>query len=421
MTRSHSRKRVLDPAFVIFSIAYLLINVPGGFFGVYKADIVTSLGTSLDELLSLYSTAEYLYAAMLIPASLLIVRFSPGSLAWVALALEGFGLCLQWLATDVMVFFLGYLLVNACWALAIPLVGQIARNRMTTAAFVVATTLVFCLGQGLQAIGLLLAEMLSGSVTWRMMYLYSMLSMIPATIIVWLVVRPSVEFQSGSVRATLGIAWNLVRSPILWLAALASALFLGTIFDFGFIWNINFQKSLGWDPDRSTVLTFVFLIGVIIGGVVTPMVSRWIGAYVTMLIGMSYGSLVFGVVVFITPGRTHMGWAVPALLTMGIGFGSCSMILPYFAHFFDTRSSAIFFAVGSMVNSVLTGLLISLPIWVESKAMSWTTMRGLEAMFPYFFAFVLGLSLYLVLGVLDRLLYRREQAEWLVSDEQGDS
>lgn len=421
MTETTTRKRALDPAFIVFAIAYLMINVPAGMFGVYKADIVASLGTSLDELLRFYSIIDYFYAFMLIPASLLIVRFSPGSLAWVALALEAVGLCIQWLSTNVTVFFLGYVLVNACWALAIPLVGQIARNRMTTAAFVIATTFVFCLGQGLQATGLLIAELLSGSVTWQMMYFFSMLAILPAIVMVWWFVRPSAEFQSGSVRATLGIAWHLVRSPILWLAALASALFLGTLFDFGFIWNINFQMALGWDTNLSLILAFTFLIGVIIGGIATPAISRWIGAYATMLIGMSYGSVVFGVVVFITPGRTQMAWAVPAMVTMGIGFGSCAMILPYFAHFFDSRSSAIFFAVGDMVNSILTGLLISLPIWVESTAMKWDTMRGLEAMLPYFFAFVLGLGLYVVLGILHRMVYRREQTEWLISDEQVDS
>ena len=142
---------MLDSGFVVFALAYLLMNIPAGMYGTFKSEIVASLGTSLDELVNLYSISEYCYAGMLIPASLLIVRFSPGTLAWVAIALEALGLGIRWFAHEPTLFFVGMIVSNAGWALAIPLVGQIARNRLSTRVFVIATTAVFCLGQGLQA------------------------------------------------------------------------------------------------------------------------------------------------------------------------------------------------------------------------------------------------------------------------------
>ena len=414
MPDTQTKHRILDSGFIVFSLAYLLMNIPAGMFGTFKSEIVASLGTSLDELVNLYSIGEYCYAGMLIPASLLIVRFSPGTLAWAAIALEALGLGIRWFAHEPTLFFVGMIVSNAGWALAIPLVGQIARNRLSTRAFVIATTVVFCLGQGLQATGLLVADLLLGEVGWRSVYISNALMLIPATILVWIFVRPSSEFDSGSIRATLRIAWVLAGKPVLWLSALASALVLATVSDFGFIWNLNFQASLGWNPDDAVTLTFIFLIGTIIGGTTAPIVARWIGAYATILIGMSYAILVFGVVLFIgTPGRTHLVWAVPVLLTMGMGFGSCSMILPYFAHFFDSQSSGMFFAVGSMANSTLGGLLAALPIWVEANASTWSTNMGLKAMFPYFYAFIIGLSLYMVLGRLHHLLHRQEKLERL--------
>ena len=404
-----SKKNIFDPAFLSFAIAYLLLFIPAGMIGAMKSEIAAGLAIPLQDFIDLISYGMYIFAASLIPASLLINRFSPGSLGWISILLCAIGLGIRGIAPNSATFLAGLVISNMGWAMAIPLIGQIARNRLDTKTFITATTTVFVLGQGTQALSLMVVDFIGHSISWRTLYLFSFLLIILPTFLVWKFVKPSSTFNSGSISNTIKTAFRLMKSPVLWLASLASALFLATLADFGFIWDINFQSALGWKHDYSVMLAFLFLFGIIAGGYGATIVARQIGGYATMLIGMSYGCIAFTVAILITPEHNNIWFVAPLLITMGMGFGSCSMILPYFAHFFEDQASGIFFAIGQTVNAIMIGILVSVPILRDKKSMTWSEMDGLDAMSPYLWTFITGLGLYIVLGILHKLTKSKEK------------
>ena len=368
-----------------------------------KTDIAAGLDVSLHDFMNVLAISDYIFAASLIPAGLLINRFSPGSLAWISILIVACGLAIRGIAPNASIFLAGSAITVAGWALAIPLVGQIARNRLDTKTFITATTIVLVLGQGIEATSLMILNTMEHSISWRTLFLFSFLIVFPSTFLVWRYVKPSHEFKSGSMKTTLWTLWKLMRSPVLWLSSLASALFLATLEDFGFIWDFNFQTAIGWSRGFSIGLAFLFLVGIIVGGSGASVVARWIGEYATMLIGLSYGCFTFGLVILITPDRSDIWFVAPLLFTMGMGFGSGSMILPYYAHFFEEQASGIYFAFGQTVNALLVGLLIAVPMLEGKNASSWSEHDGLDAMKPYVWTFFTGMTLYIVLGVLHKL------------------
>ena len=401
-----TRKRSLDSAFLAFAFAYLLINIPTGILGSMKTDIATGLNISLHDFMNILAISDYIFAASLIPAGLLINRFSPGSIAWISILVIAIGLAVRGIASNSLVFLAGSAITNVGWALAIPLVGQIARNRLDTKTFITATTTVLVLGQGIEAFSLMILNVMEHSISWRTLYLCTFLIVFPSTFLVWRYVKPSHDFKSGSIKTTLRTLWTLMRSPVLWLSSLASALFLATLMDFGFIWDFNFQTAIGWSRDYSISLAFLFLIGIIIGGSGASVVARWIGEYATMLIGLSYGCITFGLVMLITPERSNIWFVAPLLFTMGMGLGSGSMILPYYAHFFEEQASGIYFAFGQTVNALLVGFLIAVPLLEGKDASNWSPNDSLDAMAPYVWTFFTGMALYIVLGALHKLIRR---------------
>ena len=304
-------------------------------------------------------------------------------MAWIAILLFGIGVGIQSMARDTTVYLVGACSCGIGWAFAVPLVGQIFRNRLNARTFMVATTVVFVLGQAVESLGLMTTEILDRTIDQRTLNQMTFILHLPVVVLAWMYIKPSVASRSGSVRSTILIAGRVLRSPVLWISGIASSLFLPTLYDFGYVWDLNFQMALGWDPDRSIVLNFVFLIGTITGGSGATLVARWIGGYATMLTGMTYGCITFGMILLFTPDRKDIWFVVPLLFTMGVGFGSCSMILPYFARFFDKRSSGMFFAVADTIDAILIGLLVSVPVWVEATISPWTEIAGIDAMFPY--------------------------------------
>ena len=50
---------VFDPAFVIFSIGYLIINIPDGMIGSIKSDVADSLDVPLTKITEVLGISDY--------------------------------------------------------------------------------------------------------------------------------------------------------------------------------------------------------------------------------------------------------------------------------------------------------------------------------------------------------------------------
>ena len=392
--------------FLIFALAYILISIPNGMTGPAKHDIAKGLDVPLSDVLHLMAIPHFVYAITLLPASFLITRFNPGSLAWVAILLCTCGVSVRGLATDSLIFMMGGCLWAFGLSMSIPLLGQIARNQLSTATFIVGTTLVIVFAHAFQAISLLITEFALDWVGWRSLYIGSGIVLLVATVLVWRLVNLQ-DYEGQSVKKMLTGALEIIKSPILWIAAIASSLMLATFTDFGFVWDLTLQIDLGWNRTHAVVLSFLFLAGLITGGYFATLISKRVGTYKTVLTGISYSVALFAMALFVTPWQHQMWFVCPVLFTMGAGFGTCAMIVPYFTQFCRSESSGMYFAFTEVINASLIGTLVAIPLWVESAKGIWTEDMGRRAMYPYLGAFILGILFFLILGLLYRKTEKR--------------
>ncbi len=176
----------------------------------------------------------------------------------------------------------------------------------------------------------------------------------------------------------MSIPLLIIKSPILWIAAIASSLMLATFPDFGFVWYLTLQIDLGWNRTHAVVFSFLFLAGLITGGYFATLISKRFGTCKTVLTNITYSVALFAMALFVTPWQHQMWFVCPVLFTIGAGFGTCAMIVPYFTQFCRSESSGMYFAFTEVINASLIGTLVAIPLWVESatfNATDWAIKR----------------------------------------------
>ncbi|MCH2133662.1 MAG: MFS transporter [Phycisphaerales bacterium] len=386
--------------FIIVSAVYVLITASYGLFGAVKDIMAPDIGISMSALLNLEMTAGFISAFSVIPAGLLISRFSPGRLAWLSTLVFCVGLGMMVFSVNMTFFSVSRVIIAVGGAIAIPLLGQVGRDTFSTRTFVMATAMVFVVGRVVQSISLTVGGLIHESVGWRVLYGVIAAMLVPLVVLAWVWVKPVRTEASRSMRSTLSMTGRLLKSPLVWLCGVATGLTLSTSSSFGFIWNINLQTALGWENLPANMLVMVFVVGLIVGGYLASWLSGRFNPMAIIFIGLSLGTVMFALILFVTPFRGQLWYAIICLFTLGSSFGTATLIMPYVAGFFAAETSAMFFGVVTSVRGVVRSLLIGAPLWHLSKDQDWTAPHVLIALIPYLGSFVVGIMMLVVIAIL---------------------
>jgi predicted MFS family arabinose efflux permease len=393
--KDEEHRSVWNAPFVIISLAYIMARGAGVVFGPAKNGIANDLGISLSELMATRTTTALVSAGVVIPAAILVSRFSPGALAWGGILLYGLGLATSGISQTLTVFYAGAILASIGSILMVPLFGQIGRDTLSIRTFVVATTIVIVFGRAAQALSLIVTGLIYESLGWRILYIIWGSAMIPAVVLAWRYIKPMKPSQdASSVRKLLSMLGWLLKRPLVWLCGISFGLTMATVGSFGFIWNINLQEALDWGPFEANLLTFMFVAGIIVGGYFVTWLSKRIGEYPSILINMSIGISVFIVCVFVTSSLREIRLAGPMLFFVGITLGTGMMIQPYVSRFFESHMSAMFFGVTTAIFLVLTALIVTLPLWTLSPEPQWSAAEVRQALVPYVAMIILGIAIF---------------------------
>ena len=395
----HGRRSGIKP-FVIVSLAYILISSSYGLFGAVKDVVAAGIGISMTSLVNLEMVAGFISALAVIPAGLLISRFGPGRLAWISILIFCIGLFIMATSSGMTLFATARIIIGIGSAVAIPLLGQVARDTFETRLFVVATTLVFVSGRAITSVALVVAGLVHETFGWRNLYIIIALLLLPLVVLAWSCIKPIHLDISHTTRRTMSMAGKLLKNPLVWLCGIASGLTYSTSSSFGFVWNINLQTALGWDSVPANMLVFIFVLGLIIGGWGAGWLSKRHDSMRIIFTGLTIGTIMFALILFVTPFRGQLWYAIPCLLTLGASFGTATIIMPYVSSAFAAETSAVFFAVVTSVRGIVRSLLIGAPLWHLSSEKTWEATHVLHSLIPYLVAFIIGIGLFGVIAVM---------------------
>jgi sugar phosphate permease len=169
---------------------------------------------------------------------------------------------------------------------------------------------------------------------------------------------------------------------------------MSTVSKFGFIWDINLQTTLGWDLKDANLLAFMFVAGMIVGGYLVTLTSKWIRQFPAILISVGSGAILFSVCVFLTSSLRDLWVSAPMLFFVGLTLGGGTMIQPYIAKFFDKSKSAMFFGLTTAMYLVASGLTVGLPMWSLPEDPTWTVGEVRHALVPYAALIAFGIILF---------------------------
>ena len=388
-------RSVWNAPFVLISLAFMM---SGGFnvvFGPAKQDIATDLGTSMDQVVGTRTATALLSALIVIPAAMLVSRLTPGALAWIGTLLLGLGAVVSGVSPDLLVFYVGSVLSSLGAVLAVPLVGQIGRDMLSTKTFVVAITIVVVVGRVIQAGSLTTTGLVYETIGWRPLYIGWGVALLPVSVLLWKFIKPTKPADDvASIKKTLLVLGGLLKQPLVWVCGLSFGMTMSTVGKFGFVWNIDLQTSLGWDVKDANLLALMFVSGVIVGGYLVTLISKWIGQFPAILISVGSGAIVFSVCVFLTSSLRELWVSIPMLFFVGLTLGGGTMIQPYIAKFFDKSKSAMFFGLTAAIYLAVSGLTVSLPLLSLPDDPTWTVGQVRHALVPYAVLIAVGIVLF---------------------------
>jgi len=122
---------------------------------------------------------------------------------------------------------------------------------------------------------------------------------------------------------------NLLRSPNIWLLAVANLLMVGSLEGFADVWGVNYlMKAYGLNKgDAAELISFIF-IGMIFGGPILILLAKNLGNYTVISccgLGMSLAFC------YLLWGIANYNWYGLATLFIGIGIMCCYQVLVFSA------------------------------------------------------------------------------------------
>ena len=161
----------------------------------------------------------------------------------------------------------------------------------------------------------MLTDLVYETIGWRILYICWGVATIPVVFMAWRFIKPTKPTEKvSSVRKLLSMLGWLLKQPLVWMCGISFGLTMACVGNFGFVWDLNLQDALGWRTADATLLSFMFVAGVIAGGYFVTLLSKWIGEYPSILISMSVGVIVFFISVYVTSSLRDIWISSPMLL-----------------------------------------------------------------------------------------------------------
>ncbi len=292
----------------------------------------------------------YTYAALQIPAGVLMERFGPRRLLSVSALLCALGCLLFALAADVGIAYLGRALIGAGGAF-----GWV--GALTIVAWYFPPTRFAVLAAGTQLTGMLggvvgqapLEAVVSG-LGWRTTVGGFAAAVALSAVLLWLVLRPAGGARAGS-EASL---WQSLRSAAgnrqTWLNAATGFCYAAPLLAFAGLWSVPFlTSSYAMERNAAAALTSVLFVGWGLGGVTIGYLSDRSQRRRPFVVGGGIAQFAALLLIVYAPGLPA---ALLALAYLVAGVGGSTMVLA-FARVRDQNDPHARGAAMGMVNTAV--------------------------------------------------------------------
>lgn len=309
---------------------------------------------SMMELGIVSATFLFVYAAMQLPAGMMLDRYQPRLLLPpAALGVAGAAWLLS-ISTGFWSAVAARALMGAFAAVAFPGAGLIARRRLPAKNFALAMGLIdLAFGAGAY-FGESGVRKLMAIQSWQDTMVDFAFVGVGIAFICWLFIgstskrgqRASAEALSKPLRQSMKEVWSVRQVR---LAAVTSGAMMAMLFGFGGLWDISLQEAFGYSHEQSNSFNSWIFIGVAI----MPPFAGWAAdkwrRRRLILLGGQAASLVAVLVILIVPAPSPSWFIAGTLLVLGLGIGTAVLTFPIAC---DAVSPANAGAAIGLVNAV---------------------------------------------------------------------
>lgn len=118
----------------------------------------------------------------------------------------------------------------------------------------------------------------------------------------------------------------IIKSPSIWLLAIANLLMVGSLEGFADVWGVNYMVTAYKieKSDAASLVSFVF-IGMLFGGPILSLISRRIGNYTVIGLAGMLMALVLILIIYLT----SFNWFIIASLLFVIGIMCCYQVIVF--------------------------------------------------------------------------------------------
>jgi MFS family permease len=317
------------PLYLCFAAAYFLSYLYRTVNAVISPELTTSLGVSASSLGLLTSAYFVAFAAMQLPAGMLLDRFGPRRVEPVLLTLAGCGALAFAASESLDGLVMGRALIGAGVSVCLmaPLKG-IATWYPAERQASLAGWMMVAGGLGALASTAPLAAALS-VVSWRGIFVGLAVATFAAAVAILLLV-PDTPRQAQ--RASLGQQWagvrSIFRSPRFWWLAPLGSLSMGSFMAIQGLWSVPWLMQVN-GYGRAVAADHLLLVGIVVlggylglGFFATALARYGVGARHIFAFGFGLNMLMLALIVSGALSSTYLAWAL-------YGLGSAANVLGF--------------------------------------------------------------------------------------------
>ena len=414
ITTEHCSRRTAKMGWIAWIAAAFFVTYQMAFqssLAAMQVDLKADLNLDTNDL-GLISAAFFLsYAAMQIPAGLILDRFRPACLLPAAVIATGLCGLLLAFAEGPTLALVSRLLMGAAAAFAFPGAAIVARARIAPAYLALALGLTEgSIGTG-AIIGQTGVTSVLSFISWRWVIALAALMSFPLAAFVWLTVRqkcaPTPICQQEAQKAVpfSTALKQVLRRGHVWRMGLIYALLAGVVFGLGGLWNLPLQEAFGRNQTEAAELTSWMFLGLAIGCPLFGLLADRTGwGRSLLLIGCLSTSAILWPIIFVS---TPWPWllVVGCFFCLGLSVSASGLTFPLACTGVSPHLAGTTVAVVNCLGLLGAAIFLYLPGSIMALTDSHELNALQTALSGYFIAAVI--ASFIALIVLVRAIRRR--------------
>ncbi|MAJ46624.1 MAG: hypothetical protein CBC35_04905 [Planctomycetes bacterium TMED75] len=335
-------------------------------FSGMQGDVGRDLKLTTEDISLIASIFFLTYAAMQIPAGVLIDRFGTGWVLPPAILAVGAGVFVLAGAQSLSGALAGRLIMGTAGSFSFLGVTAITNRRISSHRIGMATGLMdfaFSLGAALAAISTL-HLLIAFNEDWRLLLRWSALLSIPIALICWFAIGRG-KPESPRQTSLSPSFWSDFRATLfnrrLIMIGLIYGGFIGPLLGLSGLWNVPLQEAFNRSREDASTFTTCMLIGIMIGAPTCGAIADRIERYIPFLVGGLILTVVsiYPLIYVSTPGPYWL--VLSQFVILGIGLSPGVLCFPLACREVDRRTAGMASAVVNCIGLLTAGAFQFLP------------------------------------------------------------